>query len=98
MLRVRVLGVGIGPTGGSGEVFIDGEIQKGQRRNYDSCRSRIDVIGAVGDRHRRHVARRAYDLVPGARGGEHGHDVDDWMKAERELQRPSSPPRRDAAM
>jgi hypothetical protein len=43
------------------------------------------------------VARRAYDLYL-ARGGEHGHDVDDWMKAERELQRPSSPPRRDAAM
>ena len=43
------------------------------------------------------VARRAYDLYL-ARGGEHGHDVDDWMEAERELQRPSSPPRRDAAM
>ena len=43
------------------------------------------------------VARRAYDLYL-ARGGEHGHDVDDWMEAERELQRPSSPPRRDAAI
>ena len=43
------------------------------------------------------VGRRAYDLYL-ARGGEHGHDVDDWMEAERELQRPSSPPRRDAAM
>ena len=31
------------------------------------------------------VARRAYDLYLG-RGGEHGHDVDDWLQAERELQ------------
>jgi len=43
------------------------------------------------------VARRAYDLYL-ARGGEHGHDVDDWMEAERELQPASSPPRRDAAV
>ena len=34
------------------------------------------------------VARRAYDLYL-ARGCEHGHDVDDWVQAEREL-RPSS--------
>ena len=31
------------------------------------------------------VARRAYDLYL-ARGCEHGHDVDDWLQAERELQ------------
>ena len=31
------------------------------------------------------IARRAYDLYF-ARGCEHGHDVDDWLKAERELQ------------
>ncbi len=43
------------------------------------------------------VARRAYDLYL-ARGGEHGHDADDWMEAEHELQRASSAPRRDAAM
>lgn len=30
------------------------------------------------------VARRAYDLYL-ARGCEHGHDVDDWLQAEREL-------------
>ncbi len=37
------------------------------------------------------IARRAYDLYL-ARGCEHRHDVDDWMKAERELQQtlPSS--------
>lgn len=31
------------------------------------------------------VARRAYDHYLG-RGCEHGHDVDDWLQAERELQ------------
>ena len=36
------------------------------------------------------VARRAYDLYL-ARGCEHGHDVDDWIQAEREV-RPSSTP------
>ncbi len=30
------------------------------------------------------IARHAYDLYL-ARGGEHGHDVDDWVQAEREL-------------
>jgi hypothetical protein len=30
------------------------------------------------------IARRAYDLYV-ARGGEHGHDVEDWLQAEREL-------------
>jgi hypothetical protein len=30
------------------------------------------------------VARRAYELFL-ARGGEHGHDVEDWLQAEREL-------------
>ncbi len=31
------------------------------------------------------VARRAYELYQ-TRGGEHGHDLDDWLQAERELQ------------
>ena len=35
------------------------------------------------------VARRAHELYQ-TRGGEHGHDVDDWIEAERELQRPST--------
>jgi hypothetical protein len=30
------------------------------------------------------IARRAYDLYL-ARGCGHGHDVDDWLQAEREL-------------
>jgi Protein of unknown function (DUF2934) len=31
------------------------------------------------------IARRAYELFL-ARDREHGHDVDDWLQAERELQ------------
>ena len=30
------------------------------------------------------IAARAYELFL-ARGGEHGHDLDDWLQAEREL-------------
>jgi len=30
------------------------------------------------------IARRAYQLYE-ERGGGHGHDVDDWLQAEREL-------------
>jgi hypothetical protein len=30
------------------------------------------------------IARRAYELFE-ARGGLHGHDVDDWLQAEREV-------------
>ena len=31
------------------------------------------------------IARRAYELFL-ARGSEHGRDLDDWLRAERELQ------------
>jgi hypothetical protein len=30
------------------------------------------------------VARRAHELFQ-ARGGRHGHDLDDWLEAEREI-------------
>jgi hypothetical protein len=30
------------------------------------------------------ISDRAYELYEG-RGGEHGHDIDDWLQAEREL-------------
>jgi hypothetical protein len=30
------------------------------------------------------VAKRSYELFL-ARGGQHGHDVEDWLRAEREL-------------
>jgi Protein of unknown function (DUF2934) len=35
------------------------------------------------------VARRAYNLYL-ARACEHGHDVEDWLEAERELRRSTS--------
>lgn len=35
------------------------------------------------------IARRAYELFE-ARGGEHGHDWEDWLRAESELLRPVS--------
>ena len=42
------------------------------------------------------IARRAYDLYL-ARGCEHGHDVDDWINAERELRGTTTPPPCDHA-
>jgi hypothetical protein len=38
------------------------------------------------------IARRAYELYL-ARGGEDGHDLEDWLRAENELRRevPSAP-------
>lgn len=33
---------------------------------------------------RRRIAERAYQLYE-MRGGSHGHDVEDWLKAEREI-------------
>jgi DUF2934 family protein len=36
------------------------------------------------------VANRAYDLYL-ARGSNHGHDIDDWLQAERELRVRSTP-------
>src|SRR5579864_3090343 len=37
----------------------------------------------------RDIARRAYELFE-KRGREHGHDLDDWLQAERELDRTPS--------
>lgn len=36
------------------------------------------------------IARRAYELYV-ERGGEHGGDVDDWLRAERELATAATP-------
>lgn len=41
-------------------------------------------IAASADITHTDIARRAYDLYE-QRGGEHGHDVDDWLQAAREL-------------
>jgi hypothetical protein len=56
------------------------------RRRSDS-RPRRDPITEA-------IAQRAYELFL-ARGAQHGHDIDDWLQAERELgdaakSRPSS--------
>lgn len=37
------------------------------------------------------IARRAYELFL-ARDGEHGHDLDDWLQAEREFRERSISP------
>ncbi len=45
------------------------------------------AAAALGTRKRptrEEVARRAYELFV-ARGGTHGYDIEDWLKAEREL-------------
>jgi len=46
----------------------------------------------------RTVAERAYQLFL-ARGGEHGHDFEDWVRAEQELRksRPQAPVPQSAA-
>ena len=41
------------------------------------------------------IAQRAYALYL-ARGGEHGHDVDDWLAAERNSEKKSQTHRRKA--
>jgi len=47
------------------------------RRRSDSQPPRRDPLTEA-------IARRAYELFL-ERGGEDGHDVDDWLRAEREL-------------
>lgn len=47
------------------------------RRRSDSQPPRRDPLTEA-------IARRAYELFL-ERGGEDGHDVDDWLQAEREL-------------
>ena len=47
------------------------------RRRSDSLPPRRDPLTEA-------IARRAYELFL-ERGGAHGHDLDDWLAAEREL-------------
>jgi Protein of unknown function (DUF2934) len=47
------------------------------RRRSDSSPQRRHPITEA-------IAKRAYELFL-ARGGENGHDLDDWLRAEREL-------------
>lgn len=50
-------------------------------------RSPKELTEAVAQVTEHDIARRAYDLYL-ARGGEHGHHVEDWLQAERELRHP----------
>lgn len=50
-----------------------------RRRRIDRAQDRPQVSATAQD-----VARRAYDLFL-ARGCEHGHDLDDWLSAERDV-------------
>jgi hypothetical protein len=52
------------------------------RRTSNNCASQVPRTAGVTEHD---IARRAYDLYL-ARGGAHGHDQDDWLRAERELQ------------
>ncbi len=54
----------------------DGQVMPSRRRN-DSSPQRYDPITEA-------IANRAYELFL-ARGGQHGHDLDDWLQAEQEL-------------
>jgi hypothetical protein len=47
-----------------------------------------DVARSTGPTHSE-IAARAYELFC-ERGGSHGHDLNDWLQAERELQRDAS--------
>ena len=47
------------------------------RRRSDALPPRRDPLTEA-------IARRAYELFL-ERGGEHGHDLEDWLQAEREL-------------
>lgn len=46
-------------------------------------RRKTNHVGVIGSAHS-DIARRAYERFL-ARGGEHGHDVEDWLQAELEL-------------
>ena len=50
-----------------------------------AAKARIDAATDISEHD---IARRAYDLYL-TRGSEPGHDVEDWLQAERELRSPS---------
>ena len=56
----------------------------------DSPRASVPGAEAVADQvGSSEVARRAYELYE-SRGGEHGHDWDDWLQAEHEVRQGTS--------
>jgi len=66
-------------------VMTEGPKKKSKKASAPpSSRSTKKRIAAPAQVTHGEVARRAYDLFL-ARGCEHGHDLDDWLQAEREL-------------
>lgn len=54
---------------------------KKQRKDYPTdADPKLQKFEDLGSR----IAQRAYELYE-RRGGDHGHDLDDWMKAERQI-------------
>jgi len=49
-----------------------------------SANASAPSAGAFAAHDRGAIARRAYELFE-ARGGLHGHDLDDWLEAERQI-------------
>ena len=76
-------------------VMTEGSRKKSEKASAPaSSRSTKKRIAASAQVTHGEVARRAYDLFL-ARGCEHGHDLDDWLQAERELRgAPSATTRR----
>jgi hypothetical protein len=74
----------------SREVIVMAKSEK--RKTYDAVATAADRSSKALPKHRSApladggIARLAYDLYL-ARGSDHGHDVDDWLKAERELRK-----------
>ena len=79
----------------AGIVMIEDPGKKSKKASAPpSARSTKKGIAAPTQVTHGEVARRAYDLFL-ARGCEHGHDLDDWLQAERELRgTPNATPRR----
>jgi len=75
-------------TSGAGEVPAGRAASQGSlARKVALAASSADVWGREEAKpDRKAVARRAFELFL-ARGGAHGHDVEDWLAAERELRR-----------
>jgi DUF2934 family protein len=55
---------------------------KADHQAHDDGQTRSDAQQRLGEEFYVQVARKAYELFE-RRGGEHGHDVDDWLEAER---------------
>jgi len=55
---------------------------KADHGSHDDGQTRSDGQQRLGEEFYFQVARKAYELFE-RRGGEHGHDVDDWLEAER---------------